>query len=120
MFKHHGSTEQHGCGVGCVLKGQVQTCVSCPLLKQDVLMSNIPPRADPSATNQTSTYVADNIAIEIGHHHHVKLVGIGDQLQGGKSGRNHELAFQENYVLTNSGFCCKNFALSSIWSSQNA
>ena len=98
MFKHHGSTEQHGSWVGCVLKGQVQTSVPCPLFKQDVLMSNIPSRADPSSTNQTSTDVADNITVEIGHNHHIKLVGIGDKLWEGKSESNNKLAVLENYI----------------------
>ncbi len=52
----------------------------CSLFKEDVLMSDIPAGTDTSSTHQASTDVAHYVAIEVGHHHHIKLVGIGHQL----------------------------------------
>ena len=50
------------------------------LFIEDILPADILPRTQSCPTHQTRPNVADYVAIEIGHHHHVKLIRVGHQL----------------------------------------
>ena len=74
MSQHLYGAEQHGSGVGSILEGQVESHVPRSLLKHHVLSSNVPPRTDPGSTHQPRPNVPHYVAVEIRHHHHIKLV----------------------------------------------
>ena len=86
MSEQLDSTEQHGHGVGNILEGKVKSYVPSSLFKEDILPPNVLPRADAGSSHKPRPYVADYVAIEIWHHHHVKLVRFGYQL-GRREGR---------------------------------
>ena len=49
-------------------------------LKHSIVVANIRPRDYTRPTDQWGTNIADNVAIEVGHHHHVKLLWSGNEL----------------------------------------
>jgi len=50
------------------------------LFIEDILPTDILPRTQSCPTHKTRPNVADYVAIEIGHHHHIKLIRVGHQL----------------------------------------
>ena len=80
MSEHLYRAEEHGSRIGHVLEGQVQPHVPRPLLKHDVLPPHVPPGANPGSAHQPRPNVPDDVAVEIGHHHDVELLGSGHQL----------------------------------------
>lgn len=44
-------------------------------------MAIISPRHEARPSHQACTHVAHHVPIQIGHHHHIKLLGISNQLK---------------------------------------
>lgn len=49
-------------------------------LKYSVVRPIVGPWHQSWSTNQPSTYIAHNVAIQVGHNHHIELLGPGNQL----------------------------------------
>ena len=81
MSQHQYCTEQHGGGVGHVLEGLVEAYVPRSLLKHHVLPAYVLPRTNPRTAHQARTDIAYYVTIEVRHHHYIKLVWVGNQLE---------------------------------------
>lgn len=49
--------------------------------KDSIVTAIISPRHEARPSHQACTHVAYYIPVQIGHHHHIKLLGLGHQLQ---------------------------------------
>ena len=114
VSEHLYGAEQHGSRIGHVLERQIQPHVPRPLLEDNVLLSHILSRTYPSPAHQPRPNVSDDVAIEIGHHHDVKLVWFGHQLSrerggGGREGereKERDRGKEGILKLASPPFCC--------------
>lgn len=98
VLEHVHSSTQHGHWVGNVLSSDGCSSVPGARLKNGVLQGHklelnqayilrvqyvvaiVFARDEASAANEAAQHVGHNGAVQVGHHHHVELVGVGHQL----------------------------------------
>eukprot|EP01137_Pigoraptor_chileana_P032186 Opistho-2@21176 len=80
MTQHERRRKDHRRRIGNVLSLDVCGGVACARLKNGKLVANVDARNDARATNKPRADIADNVAIQVGHDHHIELIGIGHEL----------------------------------------
>lgn len=74
-----------------ILRKQSRQCPTISKLsdthrfKDSIVTTIIGPRHKPRSSHQPCTHIAHHIPIEIRHHHHIKLLGLGHQLKHNQS-----------------------------------
>lgn len=100
VSEHHSSAQDHGSGVGGVGAHDVAGDVTTARLEEGVFLqhddhdgrqsrqdiktyaSNVAARDDTRATDESGTDVGDDRTIQVGHDHHIELLGTSNKLHG--------------------------------------
>ena len=64
--------------------------ISAHLFKHDATDANVLSRTHPRTSHQPCPYVTQDITVQVGHNHDIKLMGVGDELVVGEGGRGRE------------------------------
>jgi hypothetical protein len=100
MLEHLGGAEEHGSGVGNVLAHALVKRVLRSRLENGDL-SRVGGSGDKSGTaDQSGGQVVNDVTVQVGHDHDVKLLRVGDQLHGGVV-HNHLLKLNSGVELCN-------------------
>ena len=75
MSQHHAAGEQKSGWVGLVFALDVETYVSAPGLEDGDFAAHIAAWYDACTANEAGTDVGEDAAVEVGHDHHVELLG---------------------------------------------
>src|ERR1035437_7527275 len=81
VTEHQHAAEHHGHGVGDVLARVLGGAAVRRLEHRDVV-ADVGARSESEATDQPCAEVAEDVAVEVGHHHHVVQLGLLHQLHG--------------------------------------
>lgn len=98
VSKEHRARENHRAGVSLVLALDVKTNVTATGLENGNITAHVATRDQTGATDESSTDVGKDTTVEVGHDHHVKLLGPRHGLHGGIV-HNHVIHLQGGVVL---------------------
>mmetsp|Transcript_14482 Transcript_14482/g.31459 ORF Transcript_14482/g.31459 Transcript_14482/m.31459 type:complete len:296 (+) Transcript_14482:636-1523(+) len=97
--QHHGGGQQGGGGVGQALACQLLGHMAGTLLEDSDTITHIATGAHAEATTQACHHIGDQVAVQVGGHHDIKLLRLGDQLHA-RVVHNHLLVLDLGEVLS--------------------
>lgn len=98
VAQEHGAAEQEGGGVGLVLALDVEADVAAAGLKDGDVAAHVAAGDDAGAADEGGGNVGQDAAVQVGHDHDVKLLGLADALHRGVVD-NHVVGLELGVVL---------------------
>lgn len=80
VTQHHRARQNHRRRVRLVRAHDILRDVSAPRLEERVLAPDVAAGDDTGATDERGADVRGDSAVQVGHDHHVELLGLGDEL----------------------------------------
>eukprot|EP00056_Hartaetosiga_gracilis_P016399 m.4898 g.4898 ORF g.4898 m.4898 type:complete len:323 (-) comp4051_c0_seq1:176-1144(-) len=74
--EHHDRGQHKGCWVCKIFPGNIRRCPMHRLKNGHAFLPNVATWSETKTTNETCGEIAENITIQVGHHHHIKLVRV--------------------------------------------
>ena len=98
MAEKHGAAEEESGRVGLVLALDIETDVSAAGLEDGNVAAHVAAGNDTGTTDESSSNVGEDTAVEVGHDHDVELLGTADALHRGVV-YNHVVALELRIIL---------------------
>lgn len=98
VTEKHGTAEEESGGVGLALALDIKTNVSAAGFEDGNVAAHVAAGNDTGTTNESSSNVGENAAVEVGHDHNVELLGTADALHRGVV-NDHVVALELRIIL---------------------
>lgn len=83
VSQHHNARQKQCSGVGQAFSHEIRSGTVHRLHERQSPGTDVPTRGQTKSTNETSTEIRNNVTIEIGHDHNIKLFRVGHKLHAG-------------------------------------